>query len=279
MLTDFMNYKERQKIIASSPISFKSLRRYNAAAGFLHLFTGIIMLALGILLEWSRDIYTFYVKINVVSPGPPPIFEVVPDPQILFTLSFLGVLLASFPLMSAMAHFTIAFPKNKQYNAFLKSGMNPYRWYEYAFSSSVMIFVIGLFLVWDFWSLVMIFVLNATTMMLGYQMELLNQKTEKTNWSPFLLGMVTGFVPWIVIFAYFSAAISSSDTAPPTFVYLILIIYFVLFNIFALNMVLQYKGVGKWKDYLYGEKMYITLSFVAKTSLAWMVFTGVFAPF
>jgi len=274
-----MNFKERQEVIAKSPISFKSLKRYNAAAGVLHLFMGIIMLSLGILLKWSRDLYTFYVKINIISPGPPPIFEVAPNPQVLFTLSFLGVLLASFPLMSAIAHLAIAFPKNKQYNEFLKHGMNPYRWIEYAFSSSVMIFVIGLFLVWDFWSLVMIFVLNATTMMLGYQMELLNQRTEKTYWSPFLLGMVTGFVPWIVIFAYFSAAISSSDTAPPTFVYLILIIYFVLFNVFALNMVLQYKGVGKWKDYLYGEKMYITLSFVAKTSLAWMVFTGIFAPF
>lgn len=274
-----MNYKVRQEIIAGSPISFKSLKRYNAAAGVLHLIIGVVMLTLGFLLEWSRDIYTFYVKINIVSSGPPQIFEVVPDPQILFTISFLGVLLASFPLMSAIAHFIIAFPKNKQYNEFLKRGMNPYRWFEYAFSSSVMIFVIGLFLVWDFWSLVMIFVLNATTMMLGYQMELLNQKTEKTNWSPFLLGMVTGFVPWVVIFAYFSAAISSSETAPPTFVYLILFIYFVLFNIFALNMVLQYKGVGKWKDYLYGEKTYITLSFVAKTSLAWMVFAGIFAPF
>jgi hypothetical protein len=62
-------------------------------------------------------------------------------------------------------------------------------------------------------------------------------------------------------------------------VYLILFIYFGLFNIFALNMILQYKGVGKWKDYLYGERMFIILSFVAKTALAWLVFTGVFAPF
>jgi len=52
-----------------------------------------------------------------------------------------------------------------------------------------------------------------------------------------------------------------------------------VFNVFALNMVLQYKGVGRWRDYLYGERVYIILSFVAKTALAWLVFIGVFAPF
>jgi hypothetical protein len=37
--------------------------------------------------------------------------------------------------------------------------------------------------------------------------------------------------------------------------------------------------VGKWKDYLYGERVYILLSFVAKFALTWLVFTGVFTPF
>jgi sulfite exporter TauE/SafE len=273
-----MNYKERQKIIASSPISFKYLRRFNIAAGVLHLIMGIMMLALGLILDWTRDVYTFYIKLDIISTAP-PVFEVAPDPQVLFSIGYLGVILAIFPLMSAIAHLAIAFPKNERYNKFLKKGMNPYRWYEYALSSSVMIFVIALFLVWDFWSLVMIFVLNAITMMFGHQMELLNQKTEKTKWSPFVLGCVTGFTPWIILFVYFLAAVNSSGAEPPAFVYLILFIYFGLFNVFALNMILQYKGIGKWKDYLYGERMFIILSFVAKTALAWLVFTGIFAPF
>jgi len=275
-----MNYKERQEIIASSPISFKYLKRFNTAAGILHLIQGIIMLLLGLLLEWTRDVYTFYLKLDTVSPGPPPIFEALPNPQVLFTVGSLGAILASFPLISAIAHFVIAYPKNNRYNENLRKGMNPYRWYEYAFSASIMIVLIALFLgVWDFWSLAMIFVLNAMMIMFGYLMELLNQKTEKTNWSPFILGCISGAIPWVVLFAYFIAAVSSAGTNPPTFVYLILFIYFILFNIFAVNMVLQYKGVRRWKDYLYGERVYIILSFVAKTILAWLVFAGVFAPF
>jgi uncharacterized membrane protein len=274
-----MSYKERQEIIASSPISFAYLKRFNTIAGILHLIQGAAMLILGLLLEWDRDLYTFYLDINITSTTP-PVFDVVPDPQIFFTLGNIGVILASFLLISAVAHFSISYLVNNRYNENLKKGMNPYRWYEYAFSSSIMIVLIALLIaVWDFWSLVMIFVLNAMMIMFGYLMELVNQKTEKTNWFPFILGCISGGTPWVVIYAYFIAAISSVAESVPTFVYFILFIYFILFNIFAINMVLQYKGIGPWKDYLYGERVYIILSLVAKTILAWLVFVGIFAPF
>jgi sulfite exporter TauE/SafE len=266
-----MNYKERQEIITKSPISFPYLKRFNAAAGVLHLVQGILMLALGFLLKWPLNLHTFY--LNTYS------FPWSPSIQPLFSFNNLGIILASFPLISAVAHFTIAYPKNKVYNENLKKGMNPYRWYEYAFSSSIMIVLISTFVgILDFWSLTMIFVLNAMMIMFGYEMELLNQKTEKTNWSPFILGCISGGLPWVVLYAYFIGALSSSSVAPPTFVYFIIFIYFILFMVFAVNMVLQYKDVGRWKDYLYGERTYIVLSFVAKTLLAWLVFSGVFMP-
>jgi len=274
-----MNFRERQEIIAKSPISFSYLKRFNLGAGVLHLIQGILMLSLGTLLKWDRSIYTFYLKLNIIT-GPPLKIEVSPNPQILFTASYIGVIVASFPLISALAHFMIAYPKNKNYVENLKKGMNPYRWYEYAFSSSIMIVLISTFVgVWDFWSLVMIFVLNAMMIMFGYLMEAINQRTEKTSWSAFVLGCISGGVPWVALFAYFVAAVMSTGTNPPAFVYSIFFIYFIVFNVFALNMVLQYKGVGRWRDYLYGERVYITLSFVAKTILAWLVFIGIFAPF
>ena len=68
------------------------------------------------------------------------------------------------------------------------------------------------------------------------------------------------------------------EVKPPAFVYAIIPTIFVFFNIFALNMFLQYKKVGPWKDYLFGERFYIILSLAAKTVLAWMIFSGVFAP-
>jgi hypothetical protein len=276
-----MNYKERQEIIAKSPISLGYLKRFNIGAGILQLVNGLIILALTFTLTWPKgtDIYTFYLKFQHIAPTSPAFFG-SPDPQVLFAVNHLGLLLAAFPLISAFTHFMIAFPKNNSYNENLKKGMNPYRWFEYAFSSSIMIWVISTFVgIWDFWSLAMIFLLNAMMIMFGYLMELINQRTEKTNWSAFILGSVSGAFPWVVLFAYFTADIISSNNSVPTFVYMIFIIYLVLFMSFAGNMVLQYKGIGRWKDYLYGERAYIILSFVAKTLLVWLVFAGLFRPF
>jgi hypothetical protein len=70
----------------------------------------------------------------------------------------------------------------------------------------------------------------------------------------------------------------TAEGSIPTFVYIILPTLFVFFSCFAINMVLQYKRVGPWRDYLFGEKVYIFLSLVAKSALAWQVFAGTLRP-
>ena len=117
-----MNFKERQEIIAKSPISFAYLRKFNFGAGILQLINGVAILALTFTLTWPKgtDIYTFYLSFSHVSPTNPAFFA-SPNPQILFTVSHLGLLLAAFPLISAFAHFVIAFPRNKVYNENLKN--------------------------------------------------------------------------------------------------------------------------------------------------------------
>ncbi len=269
-----MNYRERQEIISKSEISFDYLQKFNRNMGILHLIQGILMLTIGLILEFSRDIYTFYLTYEVVPP--PDNFNIYPNPEVLFTFSYVGAILASFLLISALAHLLIAYPLNKRYNENLQKGFNPYRWYEYAFSSSIMIaFIALLFGVWDFWALVMIFVLNATMIMFGYIMELVNQYTEKTNWKPFIMGCISGAIPWIVIFGYFYGVDAEGI---PDFVYWIFYTYLILFNTFAINMVLQYKAVGPWRDYLFGERVYVILSLVAKSLLAWLAFGGILQP-
>jgi hypothetical protein len=47
---------------------------------------------------------------------------------------------------------------------------------------------------------------------------------------------------------------------------------------FLFFQVLQYKRVGKWAEYRYGELVYIFLSLIAKSLLAWLVFGGTFQP-
>jgi hypothetical protein len=130
---------------------------------------------------------------------------------------------------------------------------------------------------YDAISLVLMFSLNAMMILFGWMMELHNQTTKKTDWTSYIFGCIAGIIPWIAIACYLAFA-GEGEFKAPTFVYWLFFSMFIFFNTFAVNMVLQYKKVGKWSDYTYGEKMYIILSLLAKTALAWQVWAGTLRP-
>lgn len=45
-------------------------------------------------------------------------------------------------------------------------------------------------------------------------------------------------------------------------------------NSFAVNIVLQYRKVGPWREYRFGEAMYLLLSLTARSAVAWQIFAG-----
>lgn len=249
---------------------YKGLRRFNLIMGFLHLIQGILMIVLSN--DTTYPIFTNFLTFNLETR------KLVPDPKLFWEVPF-GIAVAIFLLISATAHFYIATIGYKRYRSYLDRKMNPIRFYEYALSSSLMIVLIGQLVgIWDLGSIILMFFLNATMNLFGIMMEYHNQYTEKTNWLSFVYGSVAGIVPWVVIMIYFLSALNSSGAKPPAFVYAIIPTIFVFFNSFAINMILQYKKVGAWKDYLVGERAYIILSLLAKTALAWMIFAGTLAP-
>jgi Heliorhodopsin len=250
--------------------TYQGLRRFNLGMGFLHLVQGILMIVLSN--ATTYPIYTNFLKFDLAARA------LVPDPKLVYDLRF-GPAVAAFLLISAVAHFFLSTIGYRRYVANLKKGMNPIRFYEYALSSSLMIVLIGMLVgVWDLGTMIVMFGINAMMNLFGIMMELHNQTTKKTDWTSFIYGCIAGIIPWVVIVMYFLSALSSAGAKPPAFVYAIIPTIFVFFNIFALNMFLQYKKIGRWKDYLFGERVYIVLSLAAKTALAWMIFAGTLAP-
>ena len=96
------------------------------------------------------------------------------------------------------------------------------------------------------------------------------QRPGAADWSAFWFGSLVGIVPWALIAVYVA-----QPAQVPGFVYAITIIQFVLFFSFAVNMALQYARIGRWRDYVHGEVVYIVLSFTAKSLLAWLIFAHV----
>jgi hypothetical protein len=91
---------------------------------------------------------------------------------------------------------------------------------------------------------------------------------------PFWFGCLAGAIPWVAIAINIAAPSGTAEASTPGFVYGIVISLFLLFNSFAIVQWKQYKAQGEWADYLYGERRYIALSFIAKSLLAWQVFAG-----
>jgi hypothetical protein len=215
---------------------FTGLRRFNLVMAFLHLVQGIFMIAVSN--DTTYPIFTNYLNFDIATRS------LKPNAELFYEVPF-GIAVSFFLLISAVAHLYLSTIGYGRYVENLKKGMNPVRFYEYALSSSLMIVLIGMLIgIWDLGAIILIFIVNATMNLFGIMMELHNQHTQKTNWTAFIYGCIAGIVPWIVIMLYFVGAVNSGDAKPPAFVYTIVPTLFVFFNIFAINMVLQYKKLA-----------------------------------
>jgi hypothetical protein len=249
----------------STPTSFaRPLRRWNIALGALHALQAIAILALA-------TAFTLPVTGSFLAgpPGTPPA-----APTTLFELPIASGV-ALFLLLSAGFHALVSLPRvSDRYLAGLVSEHNFYRWAEYSLSSSVMVVLIAMLTgISDVAALIAIFAANAAMIFFGAVQE--RYESPGGSLWPFWLGSVIGIAPWLAIGVYLWSPGSSAE--PPAFVYAIFGSLFVFFNVFALNMWLQYRRVGRWRSYLFGEKAYMVLSLVAKSLLAWQVFAGTLA--
>lgn len=241
-----------------------SIRNYNLIAGFFHLAQMVVVLVLAN--DFSLPIVARYMA------GPPG--STFAEPITLINTP-VGIAVAIFLGLSAFFHFLVASPTFfTRYSAGLAANRNYFRWVEYSISSSVMIVLISQICgITDVAAIVAIFGVNASMILFGW----LQEKYEEPGnggWLPFIFGCIAGIVPWIGLVFYIFAIGGPGNTKAPAFVYGIVISLFVLFNTFAIVQYLQYKKVGKWSQYLRGEKTYITLSLVAKSALAWQIFAS-----
>jgi len=250
-------------------ITATTLRRYNIAAGLVHFAQGMAVLALSRTFE--LPITGNFLQFNSMSQ------TLEPASTVLFHLS-LPLLLALFFFLSAVAHLSVATFYQHRYVTWLARGINKARWIEYSLSASIMIVAIGLLVgIYDLSSLVMMFALVVIVNLMGLVMEVHNQTTSKTNWLSYWVACFASVVPWAVVAFYMWLGAHEGNPAP-VFVYWIFGSIFVVFNCFAVNMALQYNKVGPWKRYIYGEFVYMILSLVAKSLLAWQVFAGTLRP-
>jgi len=244
------------------------LRQLNLIAGFLHLAS------LAAILLLSNDAS---LPVNATYLTEAPGTGNFSDPINLFNLN-IGYMVAAFLALSAFFHFLISSPAMfPRYVSGLKNHINMFRWVEYSLSSSLMIVVIlQLNGTADYIALLGIFSVNVCMILFGWLQEKYTTPGDG-DLLPFFFGCLAGSIPWIATAINLASPKGPTDATPPGFVYGIVISLFILFNCFAIVQWKQYKARGKWSNYLHGERIYIVLSLVAKSVLAWQVFSGALA--
>lgn len=238
----------------------RNLRTWNFGLTVLHSIQAVLILVM------ASD---FAISVTTAPPTGPPGSR-VPDAESLVDVR-IGAAIALFLALAAIDHLVTATIARSTYESDLRRGINRFRWVEYSVSATIMILLISAYSgITEITALLAIAGTNVSMILFGWLQERFNPpgRTE-TTMLPFWFGCVAGTAPWAAI--WFNVV--TADTVPG-FVYGIVVAELVFFFSFALNQWLQYKGVGKWKDYIYGEKAYLVLSLVAKSVLAWQIYGG-----
>ncbi|MEN9822255.1 MAG: hypothetical protein RLZ04_681 [Actinomycetota bacterium] len=243
-----------------TPERLAGLRRWNLALTVLHAAQAILVLVM------ASD---FAITVTSTFPVGPPGTR-LESPEKLFDLP-IGPAIAVFLFLAALDHLLTATSMRDRYEAGLRSGINRFRWVEYSFSATLMVILIVMYSgITDITGIVAIAGANVAMILFGWLQERMNPPGRTTTtMMPFWFGTIAGVAPWIALIIN----IVGADTVPG-FVYGIVVAELIFFFTFGLNQWLQYRGVGKWRDYAYGEKTYLVLSLVAKSYLAWNIFGG-----
>jgi len=250
----------------------RTLFRLNVAAT---VFQGASAAAIFALID-SEKTYPFYTNYPLPSGDDGrPVFG--PDSKVAFNLN-VGWLSGVFLALSAMDHLLVCTCFKSMYERGLSKNYNVFRWIEYALSASLMRVMVGVLSgINDLHMQFLQFGLTAVTMLFGMVFELENKKNrlselDKVRWYLYWLGFIPHVFSWTIVLAFFFYALSTGD--PPTFVYAIIFIIFILDLSFAIVLGLQWLAKGCFRPYANGEIAFIILSFTSKNLLAWINFIG-----
>jgi VanZ family protein len=238
----------------------RNLRAWNLGLTLLHLAQAAAILVL------AGD---FAITVTSSFPTGPP-GTAPPAPEPLFDVR-IGVAIAIFLALAALDHLLTATVARTTYERDLRRGINRFRWVEYSLSATLMVILIAFYSgVTEITAVVAIAGANVAMILFGWLQERMNPPGRETRTMlPFWFGTLVGIAPWVAI----ATNIVGADTVPG-FVYGIVVAQFVFFFSFGLNQWLQYREVGPWRSYAFGEKAYLVLSLGAKSVLAWQIFGG-----
>lgn len=288
-------------------LDFKKLKNRNFNAAITHFVTGVIVLIFYAATKGAKNRSSFFTFRNspanladgtcsttsddyeIPSQCNTEISFTKPVKVVSFNLVYGAV---SFFMITAFAHFfysTDGFGTGAYSNSIVQ-GWNPYRWFEYASSASLMTVLISLSSGnRDFTSVFALYVMTAALMFNGYSVESLLRGSSKVGSmardavkSSTVAGWTLFVGIWVVLFFSYLSLVSDVKTKfaneldngkkieVPRWIVIIVILQLIYYALFGFVQLRHINGrlSGKPYSYVETENWYIGLSYIAKLSLA-----------
>jgi len=248
-------------------VAHVNLRTLNLVAGILHL-------AQAVAVAWAvNQSGHLLLPVTVEYPTGSPAAGLPPE-RISVAAVDVGIGAVIVLLLPAVAHLLIASPiLGARYRSAIERQRNPIRWAEYAFSSSIMLFLIAqLNGITDVVTLVLTYTAQSAVVLLLWLQEALG--TPARTLRPFVVASVIGIVPWGVIALHVLAPGATNGYDQPGWIRLLTITLLLLFVGFGVNQWLGFRGVPAGRTYPSEERAYLVLSLVTRAAFAWQVVAG-----
>jgi hypothetical protein len=250
-----------------------SLQRLNLMAGIMQLVQGLIILALG-----ANRVF----PVQISYPTPDPIASELQGTQVwsmatrtLFEVNML-YLLAALCLIAAVIHILAATIYRQQQDADIKKRLNKLRWIGSGFVFGALLTITGVLAgIEDEGLLGSMLVLGVLSGLLGLAVEYaVTAKNRALNGLLHTAMTILVLVPLALIAKHLWAAEVYGGSLPAA-VYGVQATMVVALIGNGLIGHLQRGRKGQWKDYLFGEKLYLVWSFVTITAVVWQIFVGI----
>lgn len=191
---------------------------------------------------------------------------------------FAGIALVAFLLVGAVVHLLVSFPNAVWYTTGVQSGYSTARWVDLALSSCILLWVIAeITAIAHTAAFAVLIVVNAAVLVLGARLEKADAP-GRALYPGFLIGAVVAALPWLALLLYVMGPGSTDENRPAVFVFSLVLTVFVTAGAFAANQLLLRFRVGRWRDFAFGEGLYIALNLIAKIALATQIVAAAVLP-
>lgn len=196
-----------------------------------------------------------------------PAIKIVHDLELRWAVVVIMALSAVVPLLWVTR-------RKAQYAASLKTGVNVWRWVHMGVISALMVETIALLSgVQDIMTLKLLAGLMVVTCLLGWLSEKHNAEKPGTGRGTYVLSLLTGSLPWVVIAATAVGTYLYGNVRSPWYVYALYGTTIVAFLGYCLN---SKRRLNAGQDYVTTERNYARLSILAQVAFAAILIAGLY---